>query len=424
MKRLATILLFAALTTMVQAQTVEYIDDEECGCELFFFDGIQTTRDGDLHGFRLADGTVIVENKYKYVDQFHGQYCKVYLDEGMCGLIDRTGREIIPCIYSDINYPSSGRILVIKDYRTGYCDMDGRQVIEPQYWQGADFHNGIAVVAVYDSFAPYCLFIDTLGAPLFGTTYENAKPMIEGHALVRRNGLWGIIDSTGREVLPAQYPYMTDNSNGHFFAGYDTGLAMFDYSMQPLTPFVYTWTEGYYEGFTPVYRDGGYGFLDAHGREAIPCIYDQVGAVREGRVMVRRGDHYGIVDTTGRIVLPIEYDNSLPGGTKYTYYDSRALVEKDGKLGFVDLDGKLVIPFYFERAYHFTQGLAAVRHQGLWGYIDTNGDVYLPFVFEFVSPFRWGRAEVVYNGNTSKVDLKGRCVKNCKGIIAWRDIEK
>ena len=127
--------------------------------------------------------------------------------------------------------------------------------------------------------------------------------------------------------------------------------------------------------------------------------------------------------------LILNVDGFLFQGNVYVALDEgcdyyRIYFEKDGKLGFVDLDGKLVIPFYFERAYHFTQGLAAVRHQGLWGYIDTNGDVYLPFVFEFVSPFRWGRAEVVYNGNTSKVDLKGRCVKNCKGIIAWRDIEK
>ena len=110
-----------------------------------------------------------------------------------------------------------------------------------------------------------------------------------------------------------------------------------------------------------------------------------------------------------------------PHGTKYMYYDSLALVEKDGKLGYVDLNGRLVIPMYFEQAYNFSEGLACTRFGGLWGYIDRRGEVFVAHIFDYASPFSWGRAEVVYNGNVSNMDRTGRCVKNCKGIIAWRE---
>ena len=70
-------ILLLALTLHAQ-EKVEYIDDEECGCELVFIDGIQTTQDGELFGFKREDGSVIVPNIYMFVDHFHGEYCKVY----------------------------------------------------------------------------------------------------------------------------------------------------------------------------------------------------------------------------------------------------------------------------------------------------------------------------------------------------------
>lgn len=425
MKHLLTTLLMLTATATTLAQgVVQYVDDEECGCELVFVDGIQTTRDGDLHGFRLADGTVIAENKYKYVDQFHGDYCKVYLDYGQCGMIDRTGREIVPCIYDDLDYPSCGRILTIKNRLCGYSNMDGEIVIPLQYPESSNFSNNLAIAAIRKDSSFVCIVIDTNGRQVSNREFDNAKPFVEGYAPVMLDGYWGMIDTTVNTVLPIVYPLLGRNQNGHFFAGTEAGLALFDYSMRPLTQFIYFMPGTMHEKRISVMRNGHYGFLDTKGNEIVPCVYDEVGLFQQGRTLVRIDTNYGIIDTMGKIILPIEYERRIPLGRRYMYYDSRALVEKDGKLGYVDLDGKLVIPFYFEQAYEFSQGLAAVRFNGRWGYIDTMGDIYMPCIFDIASPFRSGRADVIYNGNHSKVDLSGRCVKNCKGIIAWREIEE
>lgn len=422
MKHLTTIFMALCLCALtLTAQQIEYVDDEECGCELVYVDGIQTTTDGELYGFRLADGTVIAPNIYRFVDNFHGDYCKVYRDYGQCGLIDRGGNEVVPCIYEDVSYPAEGRIKIQKNKLYGYLDMQANMVIEPQYISAGDFTEATApVMFVVDSFFTSCTFIDTLGRQLFPAVYESLRPFNEGYALVMCYGRWGMIDHTGREVLPTRYEQITDNQDGLFFAGDQDGWALFDYSFKPLTPFVYTWTSGLHDGRIGVMRDGHYGFLDREGNEVIDCSYDETGIFRLGRTMAVRDGHYGIIDTTGDIILPLEYDNQTTHGRKYMYYDSLALVERDGRLGYVDLDGNLVIPFYFEKAFQFSQGLASTCFQGRWGYIDTHGDIYIPHVFDIASPFEWGRAEVVYNGNVSKIDITGKCVKNCKGIIAWR----
>ena len=422
MKRLALIVgLLIALPHAV-GQEVEYVDDEACGCELVFVDGIQTTQEGDRFGFRLADGRVIAPNRYMYVDKFREGYCRVFLADDSCGLIDREGNEVVPCVYDNVSQPSEGRVLVLKNNRAGYCDMQGRLVIEPRFLQASDFHEGVApVMLAMDGERAVCSYVDTMGNVVFDEVFENVMPFNEGYALVMRGGRWGLIDRGGNVVLPLGYSAMTLNTNGLFFAGDERGMALFDYSMAPITPFVYTSTTGMYEGRIGVCREGKYGFLDEHGREVIPCKYDATGVFQSGRTMVMLGNRFGIIDTAGNVVLPIEYDDHTPKGMKYMYYDGLALVEKDGKVGYVGLDGEWVVPLMFEEGYQYSEGLAAVRHHGMWGYIDSQGDVFMPFIFNAASPYEWGRAEVVYDGAARKVDRRGKCVKNCNGIIAWRE---
>ena len=422
---LLTLLALSATLLPLAAQEVEYVDDESCGCELVFIDGIQTTQDGDRFGFRLADGTVIAPNKYLYVDKFHGDYCKVYLEEHQCGMIDREGNEVVPCLYDDLQYPSDGRIWAIRDGLIGYLDMQGREVIPLQYFRADVFSEGRAQVLVpLDSFSVACTYIDTDGTRVFPPIFDNAMPYREGYAPVFRYQRWGLIDHDGNEVLPIMYEQITTNHDSGFFAGDEHGMAYFDYGMKPLTPFVYTWANTLSDGRIGVMRDGKYGFIDRRGREVIPCIYDEIGIFRQGRTLARIGDRYGIIDTAGRVILPIEYESRTPKGMKYMYYDSLALVEKDGKVSFVDLDGKFLLPFYFDEAYNFSEGLACVKYNGMWGYINTKGEVFMPFIFDYASPYQWGRAEVVYRGNVSKGDRRGKCVKNCNGIVAWRKWEE
>lgn len=426
MKRLALIILLVTATTgSAIAQDIEYLDDQTCGCELLFVDGIHTTSDGQHFGLRRRDGVIIAPNIYSTVDRFHGNYCLVYDDSSRCGMIDRDGNIIVPCLYDALEYPADNRILAVKDGLMGHLDMHGNVAIPISYHMTGSFSEGMAPVFVaIDSFSGACTFIDTIGKQLFPPIYQNVMPFYEGYAPVRLYDRWGLIDKNGHEVLTAKYEMLTLNRDGHFFAGDEYGMALFDYSMQPLTPFVYSDVGYFFDGRVSVSRDGKYGFLDERGYEVIPCQYDEVSPFTLGRAKVRLGNHCGIIDTLGNIILPIEYDDEIPMGGKYTYSDSLALVEKDGRMGYVDLDGKLAIPFYFDQAFPFSEGLAVARHKGLWGYIDTKGEVYIPFIFDYASPFSFGLAEVIYYGNISNIDFRGRCVKNCNGIISWREIEE
>lgn len=421
-----TALVVIASIASIHAQTTWYETDSTCGCDILYVDGIQTTRDGDRYGFRRDDGFVVAPNIYLHVDQFNDGYCRVWLEDTLCGLISASGEVVVPCLYDNVFLPSCGRIMVAKNGLFGYTDLHGDLLIPPVYPQAATFSdNRAAVVVVVDSLFYLCTFIDTLGNTLFEPIYESVLSFSDGYAPVKRYERWGLIDTLGREILPSVYEQITTIDHGIFFAGDADGMALFQLpttptKLTPLTPPHYFPVTAVSDNRVGVSHNGKMGFLDLNGNEIIPCSYDEVGTFKLGRTLARIDHRYGIIDTLGNIILPIEYSYNTSKGNKYVYFDSLALIERDGLLGYVDLHGNIVIPLRFNEAYHFSQGLAPVLFNGGWGYINTHGDIHIPFIFDIASPFHWGRAEVFFHGNRHKIDLQGHCLSNCHGIISFR----
>lgn len=418
------ILFLELLSPFASAQNTRYETDSTCGCDILYVDGIQTTREGDRYGFRRDDGSVVAPNIYLHVDQFTDGYCRVWLEDTLCGMLAASGEVVVPCLYDNVYPPSCGRIMVTKDGMFGFTDLHGNVVVPLVYPQAQSFSsNRAAVTIMVDSFFYECTFIDTLGNILFKPGFESAFSFSGAYAPVKQYDRWGLIDTLGRLVLPTVYEQITIPEQDILFAGDAYGMALFRCEADGVkrkTEPIYFAVTAPSSNLVGVVRGEKQGFLDFEGHEAIPCIYDEIGSFRLGRTLVRQGDRYGIIDTLGNIILPVEYSNHSTKGNKYVYYDSLALVERDGLLGYVDLQGNIAIPLRFKEAYHFSQGLAPILFNGAWGYIDTHGDLYLPLIFDIASPFHWGRAEVYFQGRQMKIDLQGRCLSNCHGIISFR----
>ena len=379
--RLLFVSLLTSITLLAQAQNdkenVVIVDDEECGCELVFIDGIQTIeRDGHF-GFKREDGTVFVEPIYRYVGQFTKGFCIVYNDDMKSGVINRAGREVVPSHYDEVSLPNEGMIRVRNGNLWGFYDTAGNKVIDFQYRTESDFSEGFAVIKNYDRY--------------------------------------GIIDRNGKEVFPCKYIGITNMMEGRFFAfDAETELAaMFDKNMKQLTDFKYNEIQFYNEGFYTARIGNQYTYLDKKGHECFG-MYEELSGFFDGYSMVKKDGKYGIINKKGKIILPIEYDNSGWRTMEYIFSENLAMVEKDGKYGFVNKRGKIVIPLIYESAQHCTEGLIAVEKNGVWGYIDKEGNEVGPFEYMMASYFTWGRAEVVYNNETYKINTEGQCVKNCK----------
>lgn len=69
---------------------------------------------------------------------------------GKVGYIDRTGAEVIECVYDEIYPFDKGKAKVVKNGKYGIVREDGSIFVEPKYDYIGPFVNGLAIVAIKD----------------------------------------------------------------------------------------------------------------------------------------------------------------------------------------------------------------------------------------------------------------------------------
>lgn len=67
---------------------------------------------------------------------------------GKVGYIDRSGAEVIECIYDDILPFDKGRAKIVKNGKYGLVHENGEVFVDPKYDYIGQFINGIAIIAI------------------------------------------------------------------------------------------------------------------------------------------------------------------------------------------------------------------------------------------------------------------------------------
>lgn len=156
---------------------------------------------------------------------------------------------------------------VMENGKTGFRDLDGKVVIKP--------------------------------------IYDNAEMFSEGLSTVQIGNRYGLIDETGRYVLPLR--------EMEYLGSVHNGLASFR-------------------------ANDRYGFIDTSGQEKIKPIFDWVDEFSEGLCVVRNDkDKHGYIDTTGKLVVDFHFDYA------YKFENGQAKVEVKNLWGAIDKAGKFVV---------------------------------------------------------------------------------
>jgi hypothetical protein len=187
--------------------------------------------------------------------------------------------------------------------------------------------------------------------------YDYVDPFFENLAIVRKGGVFGVIDKRGREIIPPRFERITRSACGIFSVKTDSGYVHLNNTGTRVTNKVYEGAFAYTcsDDRIPVLEDGKLGFLDKNGKQIVPCRYDAFHRFQDG-------------------VAPVRLGNSV-----------------DGKWGVVDKQGNEIIPFLYDVVYPFTKGLAVAAKtdsatgQERWGVINKNGEEVIPFDFGAIS---------------------------------------
>lgn len=211
-----------------------------------------------------------------------------------------------------------------------------------------------------------------------------AASFSEGLSIVKSNGKYGFIDSTGAIILPIKYDL--------------------------------AW--GFSEGLAVVLSDGKWEYIDRTGTTQIKLDPPT----------------YPLFSNIWEEVYIDDYTRVLPYPFKENVARIRLCRNSYNRIGYIDKTGKKVIPFIYQGASDFSEGLAAVKFDGRnqisyvldgdeiavvkhedmndkWGYIDKTGKVIIPFQYLEANPFSNGKARVNLNGQWLYIDKSGNVVE-------------
>ena len=189
-----------------------------------------------------------------------------------------------------------------------------------------------------------------------GNLLLNVGPTSEGLIpACDEKGLWGHIDTSGREVVSPRFP-------GDFGEGWQSGyrfsrgLALFEL------------------------RDGSAIAINREGETlwTLPKgSFDRLGDLMpNGLIWFEQNWKHGLLNAQGEVVVPARYRLPSEGmGYQEDFALGRQAVEQNGLWGYLDDQGQLLIPLRFQSARNFQQGLARVYRDGKLCYIDREGEV-------------------------------------------------
>ncbi|WP_257670688.1 WG repeat-containing protein [Parapedobacter tibetensis] len=269
---------------------------------------------------------------------------------------------------------------------------------------------------------------------------------------IRQDTAWGFLHAEGKWIIPPQFDWAMDFSDGHALVRKDTHYGYIRTDGKRLGKLRYEDAFPFSQGLAPVKHRGRYGvindkgrwvvspryelvlpfthnralvvrnglsgFIDKEGKEVVPPSYDDATPFKDGLAIVRRDGIFGLIDSMGKEVVPpihksiVTLDNGgyritdkygrvgetgANGGLRFEVvyeqlleaYESIRLFQREGKYGFADTTGKMIADAIYTDAGVFSEGRAAVKLQDKWGYIDRSG--HLVIAYQFKGHFEQGK---------------------------------
>ncbi|MBB6459385.1 WG repeat-containing protein [Flammeovirga kamogawensis] len=435
-----------------------------------FNNGYAIVKKFDKFGLIYTDGTIQIPIEYDGIGYNKGGWLKIKKGEGSIGkwgIIDITGKDIIPTIYDEIQIDATGANIKSKGKWGRYSKTNkwnftpklNVNILEP-------FENGIAKIKRKPIIDPidrktitgykYVGYIKENGTVLIPPVYtsiigfERAWKEKEGLALIEKRNSSGFVNYNGEIALQPEYiqssgfPEVWTIHKGIAKARTIEGKQIFiDYNgkevIQPEFDFIAdnfqeVWMDS--SGVAIAQLDNKKGLIDYEGKRVCPLIYDQIFAMNDKQFVAKKDNKWGLINYKGDTLITFKYDNSAPiHQSQYIKFIKDSTLEytitQNGKWELSKGESITTHPNKMEKMntskltnykFHFIgNDYAIVSKKGgskLQGVINEKGKVIVKLNFKKIKPFENGLAVAQKNGKTAKDRKYGFINKNGKWVIA------
>ena len=295
-------------------------------------------------------------------------------------LLNRVGEWVLPAEYDEVGEYSEGLFYAEKNGLFGYLDSRGEIVIPFKYQNAADFKNGGAVVENAQGMG----VITMEDQPMTAFGYKWIEPFSANGSPSRFkvNEKFGLINQSGREVVPAVYDRIGDWSDTLALAASDEKYGFIDFEGDTIIPFKFTYDSKAYNeskfngAYVKVFQGDKVAIIDTAGTKIYPAIFQEIGLFEDSLIAVKKRGKWGYADLDVNLAIPYNYDWAGP------FVDSSAVVKVKDKYGLIDRKGNWILQTSYVEMKRVAN-LIAVTDTAT-GMITTAGNILVPLIYKEV----------------------------------------
>lgn len=377
------------------------------------------------------NGAIITAFDYEAIETFYFGKA-VVRNKSKRGIIDLTGKQIIPCLYDQI-WIYADYILACKEGKWGILNHEGVIITSMQYDKIERLH-GFLLAYKKDKmivlnpktglpFNEIWFDKENLGSrnkTIYGPTqitqeivlkkgdsfylinnkskilsapYDDIRRDSENYFRVNKNGRSGIINKKGKLIVDTQYDQVIPMGDAPVF--YATTGDVTSYVNNKNEPFpAATYSEvGYFNyGVAVVKQDSKYGFINKKGKLIIPAIYDKYLSSYgyKNEIFVRKEGKWGMINLKGETIIPFEYDGIWKSGANYRVvtheYISKSGSEYHQRNGIINRKNEKLIPLVYQSiSLNNRDSNYIVQLNYKRGVVDFANNVIVPIIYDKIS---------------------------------------
>jgi hypothetical protein len=209
------------------------------------FDAIHLSSDNLTFIARQGSKYLLYDHNAKLVSGPHKRFSEVIdVSEGLIkvkfkgalGFCDFEGRIIISTQYEETGLFKNGLCPVKLRGRWGYIDKEEKLLVQPYYHAPAVFYGEAGIIKEKELYH----LISQKGKITLEYPLTSILRTIDGLYLIENtNGLWGLANALGKEIIAAKYKRITRCENGLFIVSDDMHSGVLDHTGKIIIPIKY-----------------------------------------------------------------------------------------------------------------------------------------------------------------------------------------
>ena len=341
-------------------------------------------------GYANESGDWVIPPRSKIEEpSFFSQGYAVVGVNGLYGVIDKRGVEIVPFIYDEIELLENSLILVSLNGLYGLLNRDGSIRHPVEYTQVVDIDSFYYSLYKGEKSELYC--IDS-SAPMF---FEPSELELLDSCYYLAYGFDGMkvglfkpqANCEFKEVMSISYGEIYKFGEGTFVAELKNELKIMSESNTTVTDSIYGFISPVHNQYSLAQKESGVGYLNSKGQEVTDFNFEPYtgmmhsGLFHGGYAIVKSDGLFGVIDTLGNYKSPPKFEQLI-------YLEGSYGVRTGDTWSIMSLDLDSITPSIFSSIDALGDGFVLYKENGKYGMMDAQLNSLFPPVYRSIKKFK------------------------------------